>query len=227
MGFKQFVKELNGRGIEGELVSSFFYSLTASAIVLAIAYMMALKDVEGFIPKYGIYLFFSVISYALIMTSTAHVKAYNQFACMSGMMIGMTVGMIAGFLPGFYAGATNGMFYGGFFGVAVGMIFGIFSGKCCGIMGIMEGAMAGFMGGLMGAMTSVMMINEHVGVASLLVFLISSFILLGLDYMIYRETREYDKRDYEGRGFVIISSAILTVLTIWLMVFGPRSALLK
>jgi hypothetical protein len=144
---------------------------------------------------------------------------------MSGMMIGMTIGMMIGFLAGFYVGATNGMFYGGFFGVAVGVLFGAWNGKCCGIMGVMEGMMAGFMGGLMGAMTSVMMLNDNLKVASVLIFLVCGAILIGLNYMIYVETKSAKREIKEGQFFTVFWSFVLTVATIWLMVFGPRSLL--
>jgi hypothetical protein len=146
---------------------------------------------------------------------------------MSGMMIGMTIGMIAGFLAGFYVGATNGMFWGSVFGIGIGMALGIWNGMCCGIMGFMEGAMAGFMGGLMGAMTAVMMLNDNLKTASVIMFVIGGIILFSLTYMVYKETKEKDREIFSSDFSTIVVSAILTLATAWMMVFGPRSALFQ
>src|SRR3989344_6512531 len=168
--FKEFIKELNGNRVEGELIKTTLYSLLTSLIFLVLIYYLKFSSVTDFIPKYGFYLFFSALSLAIITPAIRQIRAYNKFACMSGMMIGMTIGMISGFLLGFYVGSTNGMFVGGFFGVAVGMILGIWNGKSCGVMGIMEGIMAGFMGGVMGAMTAVMLLNDNLKIAGILIF---------------------------------------------------------
>src|SRR3989344_5075690 len=138
MSFKQFTKELSGSRVEGELLKTVFYSLVTSFITLGVLYMFVLKTVDNFIPKYGFYLFLASIMYALIIPAVRQVRAYKQFACMSGMMIGMTTGMIAGFMTGYFIGATNGMFIGGVFGMVVGSALGIWMGSCCGIMGSME-----------------------------------------------------------------------------------------
>lgn len=221
-GFAKYVDE------EENLFKTLFISLLASFATLALFYFMGLKDIVNLIPKYGIYIFLSILGYALILLSVKHIRVYKQFGCMSGMMIGMTIGMIAGFLPGFYIGSTNGMFVGSVAGMAIGILFGIWNGKCCGIMGVMEGIMAGFMGGLMGAMTAVMLLNDNLRYMGVIVFVISGVILLGLNYMIYNETREVQERDREGDNFFIIFwSILLTAITIWLMVFGPRSALFQ
>ena len=224
MTFKEFIKELNGDRVEGELIKTIFYSLLTSVITLLVLYFIKLRQIDNFIPKYGIFVFLVVLSYALITATLRQVKAYKVFACMPGMMIGMTTGMM-GFLPGFYVGATNGMFTGGFFGMAIGIVLGAWSGKCCGIMGVMEGLMAGFMGGLMGAMTAVMMLNDNLKIAAVLVFIISAVLLTGLNYMIYRETKETEREKKEDHFLTVLLSFILTVITIWIMVFGPRSLL--
>jgi len=225
MTFKEFTKELNGSRVEGELLKSILYSLLVAFGLFAILYILVLRQVDNFIPKYGFFLFFSILSYAIIFPSIRQISAYGNFACMSGMMVGMTTGMIAGFLAGFFIGATNGMFYGIVFGMAVGIFMGVWNGRCCGIMGTMEGLMAGFMGGLMGAMTSVMLINDNLKVASVIVFVISAVIMFSLNYMIYGEMRENKREIKENYWIIVLLSAILTGLTIWLMVYGPRSAL--
>ena len=208
MSFKEFLKYVNE---EENLFKTLFISLLTSFAVLALFYFAGLKNAEEFIPKYGLYLFLAILGYALILLSARHVRIYREFACMSGMMIGMTIGMIAGFLSGFYIGATNGMFWGSVFG----------------IMGVMEGIMAGFMGGLMGAMTSLMTLNDNVTYMGIITFIISGFILFGLNYMIYKETREIQDKKKESDFFIVFWSMLLTVITILLMVFGPRSALFQ
>jgi hypothetical protein len=225
MSFKEFTKELNGSRVEGELLKSILYSLLISFGLFAILYFFRLRYVENFLPKYGFYIFFAVLSYAIIFPSIRQIRAYGNFACMSGMMIGMTTGMMSGFLSGFLIGATNGMFYGIVFGMSVGIFMGVWNGRCCGIMGIMEGLMAGFMGGLMGAMTSVMLLNDHLKLASVIIFVICAVIMFSLNYMIYKEMKENKREIKESYWVIVFLSAILTGITIWLMVYGPRSAL--
>ncbi len=227
MSFKEFVKSLNNDGVEGELVKTVFISLLTSFIVLSILYFMKLREIDSFIPKYGFFIFFAILSYAIILPSVRQVRAYKHFACMSGMMIGMTIGMIAGFLPGFFVASTNGMFWGSIIGMSSGILFGIWNGKCCGVMGFMEGTMAGFMGGLMGAMTAVMMINDNLKLAGIVVWFISAIIVIGLNYMIYTETRGREREHTEDNMITIILSFVLTIITTWMIVFGPRSVLFQ
>lgn len=229
MSMKEFVKSLSNDKIEGELVKTIFVSLATSFILLGILYFLKFRYLESFLPKYGLFLFLSILSYSLILLSVRHVRAYKEFACMSGMMVGMTIGMISGFLPGFLIGATNGMFWGSIVGMSFGILFGVWNGKCCGIMGAMEGMMAGFMGGLMGAMTAIMMFNENLRAAAVIVFIISGTILFGLNYMIYKEAREaeMEHRHKDDELFTISWSFILTAITTWFMVFGPRSLLFQ
>ena len=87
--------------------------------------------------------------------------------------------------------------------------------------------MAGFMGGLMGAMTALMLLNDNVKAMGIIVFAISAVILLGLNYLIYSETREIKEKNKENNFFIIFWSILLTVVTIWIMIFGPRSALFQ
>ncbi len=223
MSFKEFIRSLNEDNVEGELVKTIIYSVLMSAIVLGVLYFIKLKTIENFIPKYGFYLFFSALSYALILPAIRQVRAYKELPCMSGMMVGMTLGMISGFLPGFYVASTNGMFIGGFFGSTIGIIIGAWNGKCCGIMGVMEGIMAGFMGGLMGAMTAFMLFNDNLKIAAILVFIIGAIIIFGLNYMLYKETKQLERRRKEGQFLTISLTFFLTIITTWLIVFGPRS----
>jgi len=228
MTFKQFIKELGGERVEGELVKTIFYSLLTSFIFLEALYFFKLKNLEGFIPKYGFYLFFAALSYATITPAIRQVRSYSQgLACMPGMMIGMTIGMLAGFLSGFYVAATNGMFVGSIFGMSVGILLGVWSGKCCGVMGVMEGIMAGFMGGLMGPMTAFMLLNDNIKAIAIIVFVISTITISGLNYMIYKETKETKREKKEDHFFTIVLTFILIAITTWLIVYGPRSAIFQ
>ena len=218
---KEFIKELGGNRVEGELVKTALYSLVTSVIFLILMYSFKLKNLDNF-SKYLFYLILFIFSVALIVPTLRQVRAYKQFNCMSGMMIGMTSGMIAGFLPGFYIGATNGMFIGGVFGIAIGIFFGIWTGKCCGIMGFIEGVMAGFMGGWMGAMTAVMLLNDHLQASAIIVFIISAVIMIALNYMIYGEMKENERQLEEDHFITILVTLVLIVITTWLMLFGPR-----
>ena len=223
MTFKEFKKELNGNRVEGELIKTVFYSLLTSFIVLGILYSLKFRFIEDFMSTKGYFLFFAALSYSLFVPTIRQVRAYREFACMAGMMIGMTLGMIGGFLSGFFVASTNGMFIGSVFGMFVGMSLGIWNGKCCGIMGIMEGMMAGFMGGLMGAMTAFMLFNDHLIASMVIVFLISSVILVSLNYLIYREMKLEERKLKEDHLRTFVISFVLMILTAWLVVYGPRS----
>ncbi len=223
MTFKEFVAELNGERVEGELVRTLAYSLLTGLIVLGILYSFKFRFIENFIPKLGFFMFFAVLSYAVLTPVVRHIRAYCEMPCMSGMMVGMTTGMIGGFLPGFFVASTNGMFVGGMFGIGVGMILGVWNGKCCGVMGFLEGIMAGFMGGLMGAMTAFMLFNDNLKAAAVIVFLVSAVILSSLNYMIYKEMKHEEHKRKEDHLFTVVLTFILVVATIWLMAYGPRS----
>ncbi|MDO8508648.1 MAG: hypothetical protein Q7S27_03100 [Nanoarchaeota archaeon] len=223
MSFKQFIKALNEKSTEGDLIKTIAYSIFTSALTIAILYFLILKNIESFIPKYGFNLFFILLSYSLIIPAIKQVRSYKEFPCMSGMMVGMTLGMISSFLPGFYLASTNGMFVGGFFGSLLGMIIGGWNGKCCGIMGLMEGIMAGFMGGLMGAMTAFMLLNDHLKIAAIIVFAVCSIIIISLNYMIFKESSHLERKEKETQLLTITLSFLLTIITAWVMIFGPRS----
>ena len=220
------LKEFKDQKLDG-MLKTIFVSLITSFVVFGIVYLLKLRFIVDFIPKYGFFIFFSILSYSVIMPAIKQVRMYKDFPCMGGMMVGMTIGMISGFLPGFFVASTNGMFYGSLFGMIIGICLGVISGRCCGLMGVLEGMMAGFMGGLMGAMTSVMMLNDNLKAAGIIVFVISSVILTGLNFMIYRETKSFDRKSEGGEMFNVVISFILTTITIWLAVFGPRSVLFQ
>ena len=204
------------------LASMTFFSLVASLITLGILSFIFLRTSPDVVSRFGFFLFFAILSFALIIPASMHVRSYHAFPCMTGMMIGMTIGMIAGVLSGFYVGATNGMFYGSVTGILIGIGFGVWNGNCCGVMGIMEGIMAGFMGGLMGGMTALMLLNDHLMAMSILVFCISLAIIGGLHYLILHEGPRLERRTHKGTWHIILLSILLTLLTFLMIVFGPR-----
>ena len=228
MAVNEFFKELKGNArVEGELITAIFISLLTSFVTFGGIYFFNLRSIDGFMGKYGFFLFFAILSYGILMPSIRQVRAFKQFPCMTGMMIGMTVGMVSGFLSGFYVGATNGMFWGSVFGMSVGIFMGVWKGRCCGIMGILEGLMAGFMGGLMGGMSAVMMLNDNLKAAAVIVFIVCGAIMLGLNYMLYVETKKEERVHKEGYFLTVVISLVLTTATIWLMVFGPRNPIFQ
>src|SRR3989344_5890465 len=164
MAFKNFVKELNGNRVEGELLITMFYSLLTSFIFLFIAYYLKLKTIESIIPKYGFYLFFSALSYAIITPAIRQVRAYKEFPCMSGMMIGMT---------------------------------------------------------------SVMLLNDHLKTAGILIFIISSIIMIKLNYMVYNETKETEREKKDDHLFTIIFTIVLISITTWIIIYGPRGGIFQ
>lgn len=225
MSLKEFRKELNGNRVEGELIKTIFYSLITSFIILGILYYAKFRYIENFMNAKGYFLFFSALSYSLIVPTMRQVKAYKELPCMTGMMVGMTIGMISGFLPGFLIASTNGMFIGSLYGISIGIFLGILNGKCCGVMGIIEGMMAGFMGGLMGAMTAFMLFNDHLILSMIVVFLISAIIIISLNYMIYKEMKFEERKIIEDNFSTFLITFILINLTIWIMMYGPRSGI--
>ena len=111
MTLKEFSKELNGDRVEGELIKTIFYSLITSFIILGLLYYLKFRYIENFMSTHGYSLFFVALSYGLLVPTIRQVRAYKEFACMTGMMIGMTIGMIGGFLPGFLVASTIFVIY--------------------------------------------------------------------------------------------------------------------
>ena len=222
---KSFFKEVrNGKGVEGKIIPNVFASLVTSFLVLALLYFAKFRFIDGFLSNYGFFLFFGVIIYAFIFGVLLQVRNFVEFPCMSGMMVGMTLGMIAGFISGYVVAATNGMFMGSVFGMAFGILIGVISGShACGVMGFLEGIMAGFMGGLMGAMTAFMLFNDNLRSATVIVSVISTVILLALNYMLFIEGKQLESKRINGLFFTIVFTFIATTITTWIMVYGPKS----
>jgi hypothetical protein len=124
MSFKQFRKSLNEDKVESELIKTVFISVLTSAITLGILYFTKLKNVEGFIPNYGFFIFFSILSFAIIVPAIKQIRSYKELPCMAGMMVGMSFGRMSGFLPGLFIASTNGMVYGSIGGMTIGIYFG-------------------------------------------------------------------------------------------------------
>lgn len=223
MTFKNFLKELNGNRVEGELIKTTFFSLISSLAIFFLLYFLFLRG--GNFGNKIFFIFMSILSYTLILPAIRQIKAYKVMPCMSGMMIGMTIGMVASFLPSYYLASTNGMFYGAIWGMILGIIFGYQNGKCCGVMGVMEGVMAGFMGGLMGAMTAIMLLNDHLIPMAIIVWLVCSIIVLSLNYMVYKEMRNEERQYVEDYTSVIVWSMVLTAITFFLIIIGPRGGI--
>src|SRR3989344_8568927 len=228
--FKSYIRHLKQKDrVEGKLIIYAISILFILAALEILAYYAFFRNIQNFFNSYGYYLIFMVISITITGISLLHIKIYgDKFSCMSGMIIGMTSGMISGFLIGMLVAATNGMFIGSVAGIFIGMVTGLTAGKCCGVMGIMEGTMAGFMGGLMGAMTTLMMLNDHLRLIILLIVLISLSILIGLDYMIFKEMKD-SKPVIPEYSFLLLTttSFIITIIITFLMILGPKSALFQ
>ena len=90
----------------------------------------------------------------------------------------------------------------------------------------MEGIMAGFMGGLMGAMTAFMLFNDNLKIAAVLVFIIGAIIMLCLNYMLFKESSQLERKGKQDYFLTIALTFILILVSTWLIVFGPRSAIL-
>ena len=216
--------------IEGKLITFAVILLLVLGLIELIAYYGFFQDMPNFFSRFGYYLIFLIVAVAINALSIWHIKAYgNSFTCMTGMMIGMTIGMTSGFLIGLIIGATNGMFIGTLAGVLIGMAIGIWCGKCCGVMGAMEGIMAGLMGGLMGAMTSLMLFNDHLNLIISILVAIVFVILIGLDYMVYKEVRnnEFEAIYANSLSTVITFCIVATIALTLLMVYGPKSILFQ
>jgi len=72
-----------------------------------------------------------------------------------------------------------------------------------------------------------MMYNDNLIAAGVIMFVICGTIMLGLNYMLFKETINEERIHKEDNMFTIVISFLLTFITIWMMVFGPRSLLLQ
>lgn len=196
----------------------------------AIAYIGFLKNIPGFLNRYGLWILYSNLSIASIGGAIWHFYSYKtKITCMLGMMIGMTIGMQSGMMIGAILGATNGFFIGALIGMILAVLVGAITGRCCGVMGIMEGMMAGVMGGTMGPMISVMMLADNIHIFMPFYMVINIIITWGLIYLVYEEAIEgksVEKRPIDFSYFaswcILIASALII-----LMIYGPKSPLVS
>lgn len=216
--------------IEGNIIKNTLLIFLILLGLETIAYYGFFQNIPNFWSNFGYYILFLVISVVICSVAIWHVRTYgHNFSCMTGMMIGMTIGMISGFLIGLVVGATNGMFVGSLAGILIGMGVGAFTGRCCGVMGVMEGMMAGLMGGLMGGMTSLMLLNDHLKAIIPILVIASSIILIGLDYLVYKEATGTQIRKINKQSMITFLTYcfVVTMALTWLMVYGPKSALFR
>lgn len=210
------------------------FSFISFLILLALEYVVYFgffQNIQGFSARYLAYLIFLPIAVTMNVAVIWHTKAYQGLSCMSNCMVGMTTGMISGITIGAIIGATNGMFVGTITGMIAGIAVGLYTGRCCGIMGALEGSMAGFMSGLMGAMLSVMLINDNVLLFLPILLIASMAILVGLMYFVFKENNGNSMKQAniiasEFIPFLLVVS-FLTIALMFLMVWGPKSALFK
>jgi hypothetical protein len=209
--------------VETRLFNHALGSLAALVLLGAAFYLTFVKDMPKS-QEYAPLLLLAAGASVVTVSSYQHIIHYRKsMSCMNGMMVGMTMGMISGFLVGAVIGATNGMFIGSVAGMAVGIAGGASLGRCCGIMGAMEGIMAGLMAGIMGAMTSVMMINDNLVAFLYILFVICTFVLGGLSYLMYREAGAAPKpvQMPAFSGFLARCTALALMIGL-IMVFGPK-----
>lgn len=216
---------------EKQMIIVGLISFILIAIAMVMLYFGYFKSIPGFAERYNLYIIYTTIAVTVIGVGIWHIKSYRHtFNCSMGMMVGMTIGMMVGFLLGAIIGATNGLFMGSVYGMFLGMFAGAWCARNCGIMSIMEGLMAGLMGGLMGAMTTVMMLNDNI--VLFMPILIGSIVIImgGMSLLIYKESVEHrdniSKKDkYEMFSYISLLF-ILAMLTVFIMVYGPKSAIL-
>ncbi len=216
---------------EKQMIMVGFSAFVLIAAAMFMLYLGYFRLVPNFISRYGLYCLYTAISVSMIGVGVWHIKSYRHtFNCTMGMMVGMTIGMMAGFLLGAIIGATSGMFMGSVYGMFMGMFIGAWSARNCGIMSIMEGLMAGLMGGLMGAMTTVMMLGDRLEIFMPILIGSIGIIMAGMSVMIYKESEEHRDNILKKDRFEMFSYIsilfILAMLTTFIMIYGPKSALL-
>lgn len=211
-----------GYDLENTVVDFSLVSLIILALFSAVL-LFFLKDDYNLI-KLAPLVFLCAVFAVATLGSYYHLRCYKKkMSCQNGMMVGMVSGMIIGFLSGALIGAANGMFVGSIVGIVLGVYFGMKLGKSCGVMGGLEGVMAGLMAGLMGAMSSVMLVNDNLVAALLVLFLVSLFILGGTSYMMRREagSRSGNELNCTKSKFFFYCLAIFLVMLV-IMLFGPK-----
>ena len=213
-----------GLEIEAKTMNYAFASLLViAAIAFSANYFLFSGSTQGVFFQLII---LSTLSSVLFGYSYNSIMAYKgAMPCSLGMMAGMTIGMVSGFMSGAIIAGTNGMFFGSFSGIIVGSFLGVKTGKCCGIMGAMEGIMAGFMGGLMGAMTTIMMLNDNAVIFMYLALVICSVIVLGMNYMMYRENGPMPKMHKNSFPAYMAMPLAIALLMFLFFTLAPKGIL--
>jgi copper chaperone CopZ len=198
------------------------------SILFLLSYFGFLKSIPGFLPRYGVWLLYLIITITSIGFCLWQFYSYKaKVSCMTGMMIGMVFGMQAGVMIGAILGATNGFFVGAMAGMLIGVVVGSLTGNCCGIMGMLQGMMAGVMGGTMGPMISLMMLFDHLNIFMPVFMAINVIIMVGLAYMFYKEVVEgNDSVEKAPVDFLVLTSASVIAMFVLsaIMIYGPKSA---
>ena len=91
MTLKEFGQSLTKDGVEGDLIKTIFVSLCTSLAILSVLYFLKLKYIENFIPKYGFYLFFAVLSYALLVPTIRQIRAYKLFKSLTKRWVDLAI----------------------------------------------------------------------------------------------------------------------------------------
>ena len=196
----------------------------------AIAYIGFFQAIPNFFSKYIWWIIYLDISIASLGASLHYMMSYKSEApCMTGMMIGMTVGMQIGMMIGAVVGATNGFFSGAMVGMILGSIGGTLAGKTSkSTMSWLQGLMSGIMGGTMGPMISVMMFTDHLVIFMPVYIILNVVLLIGFMKM-YHEELVHDNKELVHKNIDFITfvsaSVIITFVILFVMVYGPKSAL--
>jgi heme/copper-type cytochrome/quinol oxidase subunit 4 len=74
-------------------------------------------------------------------------------------------------------------------------------------------------------MTAVMLLNDHLKLATIIVSVFTGVISISLNYLIFFEMKENERQRHEDHSSTAVITFVLMMLTIWIMVYGPRSGL--
>lgn len=199
----------------------------ASFIVLSLLQAVAYLGFPA-LGRYIVWMVYLNITIAALGSALWHFMAHRaQINCMLGMMIGMIFGMQAGMMLGAVLGATNGFFIGALVGMLVSIGLGILTGRCCGTMGILQGMMAGVMGGTMGPMITLMMLSDHLDIFMPFYMAINLAITAGGSYMIYKELDGQGEKKPASFSIFISLCLIASFAFAMLMIYGPKSILVR
>lgn len=205
--------------------------IPALLIVQFLLYRQFFMSTPGFLQRYGWWLLYLDISVVAVFAVLAYLRTYHlRTSHMMSMMIGMVVGMQSGTMLGSVMGATNGLFVGSMVGMLSGGVFGIYIGcRCASTMAVVQGLMSGGMAGTMGAMLIAMMLRDHVLVFMPFFTLVNLLILIGFTFLFHEHsviTGECPARNTPPSfPLLILYTFLTTTFLAWLMLYGPKSAM--